>query len=157
MINEKLYRADDLAQIDFQAYSQALLTHLRTSFGSPRIRFQVEAEEVRMPLTMAMPCGMIINELVTNAMKYAFPEGEPAPGRDDCHIRVRMTLEDGVYTLSVADNGVSLPPGFDWTGASTMGLVLERLLGCHQLGGTYALDHEGGLTVTLRFSEKRGG
>ena len=155
LIHEKLYRADNLSRIDFQAYAQSLSSHLRTSFGSPRILCQVEAEGVDMPLDLAMPCGMIINELVTNAMKYAFPSGEPAPGQDDCRILVRIALEGGVYTLCVADNGVGLPPEFDWTRASTMGLVLVRMLGCHQLGGSYVFDHSSGLKVTLRFSEKR--
>lgn len=156
LIHEKLYCADDLSRIDFQAYVQALISHLRTSFASPRILCQVEAERMYMPLDLAMPCGMIINELVTNAMKYAFPQGEPAPGQDDCRILVRITIEDDAYILCVADNGAGLPSGFDWSRANTMGLTLVHMIGCHQLGGSYALDQEGGLKVTLRFSEKRG-
>jgi PAS domain S-box-containing protein len=156
LIHEKLYRADNLARIDFQHYLQALISHLRTSFGSPRIHCQAEAQGVEMPLDLAVPCGMIINELVTNALKYAFPGGLPAPGNDTCRIWVRMQQENGVCTLSVADNGVGLPPEFDWTGAKTLGMVLIRMLGRHQLGGSYELDQREGLRFTLTFSEQRG-
>ncbi|WP_319586423.1 PAS domain S-box protein [uncultured Desulfobulbus sp.] len=156
LIHEKLYRADNLARINFQHYLQALISHLRTSFGSPRIHCQAEAQGVEMPLDLAVPCGMIINELVTNALKYAFPGGLPAPGNDTCRIWVRMQLENGVYTLSVADNGVGLPPELDWTGAKTLGMVLIRMLGRHQLGGSYELDRQEGLRFTLTFSEQRG-
>ena len=156
LIHEKLYRAENLARIDFQHYLQALISHLRTSFGSPRIHCQAEAQGVEMPLDLAVPCGMIINELVTNALKYAFPGGLPAPGNDTCRIWVRMQQENGIYTLSVADNGVGLPPEFDWTSAKTLGMVLVRMLGRHQLGGNYELDQREGLCFTLTFSEQRG-
>ena len=156
LIHEKLYRAENLARIDFQEYLQALISHLRTSFGSPRIHCQADALGVEMPLDLAVPCGMIINELVTNALKYAFPGGEPAPGSDTCRIRVEMRREDGLYRLSVADNGVGLPAGFDWSSSTTLGMVLVRMLGSHQLGGGYALDQQHGLRFTLTFSEQRG-
>jgi PAS domain S-box-containing protein len=156
LIHEKLYRADNLARIDFQMYLKALISHLRTSYGSPRIQCQTEAQGVELPLDLAVPCGMIVNELMTNALKYAFPGGQPAPGKDNCLIQVRMCQENGSCTLSVADNGAGLPPGFDWTGATTLGMVLVRMLGRHQLGGTYTIDQKDGLCFTLSFSEQRG-
>ena len=99
---------------------------------------------------------MIINELVTNALKYAFPGGQPAPGRDTCRIRVEMRQEGGCYLLTVSDNGVGPPPGFDWAQTKTLGMVLVRMLGRHQLGGDYVFDQREGLRVTLTFNEKRG-
>jgi PAS domain S-box-containing protein len=156
LIHETLYRADNLARIDFQQYLQALISHLRTSYGSPGIEFQAEAQGVELPLDLAVPCGMIVNELVTNALKYAFPHGQPAPGKDTCRIRVEMCLDEGRYKLTVIDNGVGLPSGFDWTGAPTMGMLLVRMLGGHQLGGNYAVDRRNGLRFTLTFSEQRG-
>jgi two-component sensor histidine kinase len=156
LIHEKLYRADNLARIDFQMYLKALISHLRTSYGSPRIQCHTEAPGVELPLDLAVPCGMIVNELMTNALKYAFPGGQPAPGKDTCRIQVRIRQEDGLCTLSVADNGVGLPPGFDWTGATTLGMVLVRMLGRHQLGGTYTIDRQDGLCFTLTFSDQRG-
>jgi PAS domain S-box-containing protein len=156
LIHEKLYRADNLARIDFQAYLKALISHLRTSYGSPRIQCRTEAQGVELPLDLAVPCGMIVNELMTNALKYAFPGDQPAPGKDSCRILVHMRQEKGLCTLSIADNGVGLPPGFDWTSATTLGMVLVRMLGRHQLGGTYTLDQKDGLRFTLSFSERRG-
>jgi PAS domain S-box-containing protein len=156
LIHEKLYQAGNLARVNFQEYLQSLVSHLRASLGSPGIHFQTDALGVELPLDLAVPCGMIVNELITNAMKHAFPNGQPAPGRNDCHIRVDMRLEDGTCTLCVADNGVGLPPGFNWTSATTLGMVLVRMLGRHQLGGSYVLEQHEGFRLTLTFNEQRG-
>ncbi|HSL41177.1 MAG TPA: histidine kinase dimerization/phosphoacceptor domain -containing protein, partial [Desulforhopalus sp.] len=157
LIHEKLYRSENLARIDFQHYLTALISHLRTSYGSGQIQCRSEAVGVEMPLDLAVPCGMIVNELVTNALKYAFPpEWTAAGGHDAGCIRVAISQEKGFYTLSVSDNGIGLPPGFAWTAANTMGMVLIRMLGGHQLGGSFSLEQNGGLSVTLRFPNKRG-
>ncbi|MEE4136438.1 MAG: sensor histidine kinase, partial [Desulforhopalus sp.] len=155
LIHEKLYRSENLARIDFQHYLTALISHLRTSYGSGQIQCWSEAVGVEMPLDLAVPCGMIVNELVTNALKYAFPPGWTAAGNAGC-IRVVIGQEKDGYTLSVTDNGIGLPPGFDWTAANTMGMVLIRMLGGHQLGGTFSFEQQEGLSVTLRFPAKRG-
>jgi PAS domain S-box-containing protein len=156
LIHEKLYRSDNLARIDFQEYIHSLVSHLRTSYGSPRIISHVVAQGVALPLDIAVPCGMIINELITNALKYAFPQERPRHGEHACSIEVTMNDTDGVYTLSVADNGVGLPPGFDWTGAQTLGMVLVRMLGQHQLGGSYQLDLSAGTRFSLTFTSRKG-
>ena len=152
LIHEKLYRSESLSQIDFQDYIQSLISHLRTSFGSPAIRCEIAASEVNMPLDLAVPCGMIINELVTNALKYAFPAETDCEQGQPCRITVTLFHHEGVFTLTVADNGVGLPPAFDWTTAKTMGLILVRMLGQHQLGGHYELDQTIGTRFTLTFS-----
>jgi PAS domain S-box-containing protein len=152
LVHEKLYRADSLARIDFHEYLLALISHLRTSFGTPGTLCEVEARGVEMPLDIAVPCGMIINELITNALKYAFPQGEPRPGNTACLIRVMLRHDDGTYTLTVADNGIGLPPGLDWTRTRTLGMTLVRMLGQHQLGGSYTLDGRDGTALTLHFT-----
>jgi len=155
LIHEKLYRSENLARIDFQHYLSALISHLRTSYGSGQIQCRSEAVGVEMPLDLAVPCGMIVNELVTNALKYAFPPEWTAAGNAGC-IQVAISQEKGFYTLAVTDNGIGLPPGFAWTAANTMGMVLIRMLGGHQLGGTFSFEQHEGLSVTLRFPAKRG-
>jgi len=156
LIHEKLYQSDNLDRIDFHHYTQALVTHLRTAYGAPHITCQVDAQGVEMPLDIAVPCGMIINELVTNTLKYAFPKGTPCPEKDGCHMHVSIRQDNNTYTLSVADNGIGLPPEYDWKAASTLGMVLVRMLGCHQLGGEYQLDRLDGTRFTLTFTSAKG-
>jgi two-component sensor histidine kinase/PAS domain-containing protein/putative methionine-R-sulfoxide reductase with GAF domain len=114
LIHEKLYRSDNLARIDFQDVPHSLISHLRTSFGS-LASAATRLPGAWMPLDLAVPCGMIINELVTNALKYAFPDGQPASGRTLPHPGIALRRENDTFTLTVADNGIGLPPGFDWT------------------------------------------
>jgi two-component sensor histidine kinase len=156
LVHEKLYRSSSLASIDFQDYLQSLISHLRTSFGSPDIRCTIDAPEVEMPLDLAVPCGMIINELIVNALKYAFPEGRLRPGGEIDHILVAMRHDNDTFSLSVADNGIGLPSGFDLSTAKTLGLVLVRMLGHHQLGGRYEIDQTRGTQFTLTFSHRIG-
>ncbi len=164
LVHEKLYRSESLSRINFQEYCQSLVAHLRTSFGSPFIRCEIAALEVTMPLDLAVPCGIIINELVTNALKYAFPDNIPDglpdsrddSGRPRCCILVSLDHQDETFTLTVADNGVGLPSGYDWSTAKTMGLTLVRMLGRHQLGGRFEVDHTDGTRFTLIFSVHNG-
>lgn len=156
LVHEKLYRSDSLAHIDFQDYLKSLISHLRTSFGSPFIRCEISSLGVEMPLDLAVPCGMIISELVTNALKYAFPLADSKTAdRVDC-ILVCMCHDQETYTLSVADNGIGLPPGFDLQSARTLGLTLVRMLGEHQLGGRYEIDQRDGIRFTLTFTTRNG-
>jgi PAS domain S-box-containing protein len=157
LVHEKLYRADSLESIDFQDYTQSLISHLRTTFGSPDIICRVDAPGVIIPLDLASPCGLIVNELVTNALKYAFPDGKPRPGNQDCRVLVRLQRENSVYTLTVADNGIGWPTGFDWTKTRTLGMILVRMLGQHQLGGRYSIDQKEGTSITLSFTERKKG
>ncbi len=156
LVHEKLYRSDSLAKIDFQDYLQSLISHLRTSFGSPNIDCQIAALGVEMPLDLAVPCGMIINELVTNALKHAFPGKHAGPGKKVDSITVALYRDHDTFSLCVADNGVGLPPEFDLDAVKTLGLVLVRMLGEHQLGGVYAIEQLGGARFTLKFSLHNG-
>jgi PAS domain S-box-containing protein len=151
LVHEKLYRSNSLARIDFQDYLQSLISHLRTSFGSPGICCEIIAKGVEMPLDLAVPCGMIINELITNALKYAFSK-EQSGRNDKDRILVTTTRDQDIFILSVADNGIGLPSGFDFNTIKTLGLVLVRMLGQHQLGGRYEIDQTSGTRFTLTFS-----
>ncbi len=156
LVHEKLYRSATLSKIDFQEYLQSLISHLRTSFSSPQIKCVIETYGVEMPLDLAVPCGMIINELITNALKYAFPKERAEQGIEN-RISVSLHHENSIFTLSVADNGVGLPPGFDLNNTATLGLTLVQMIGQHQLGGRYVIDQVGGTKFTLTFALQDGG
>ncbi|MBM9536083.1 ABC transporter substrate binding protein [Desulfobulbus alkaliphilus] len=154
LVHEKLYRSESLARIDFQEYLQSLVTSLCTSFGSADLHCEVNAHGVDMPLDLAVPCGMIINELVTNALKYAFPGEQRATEHGKDCLQISMTHDNNSFTLSVADNGVGLPPDFDLDTTKTLGLTLVRMLGEHQLGGQYHVDRRAGTRWTLVFPDR---
>jgi len=156
LVHEKLYRSESLSQIDFQDYTQSLLSHLRTSFGSPDVRCEIDAHGVFLPLDMAVPCGMIINELITNALIDAFPQERSGGMEEAAYIWVTLRQDQDRFILSVADNGVGLPPGFDWHTTKTLGLSLVRMLGQHQLGGRYQVDQTHGVRFTLTFTIHNG-
>jgi PAS domain S-box-containing protein len=153
LVHEMLYRSDSLEQIDFGRYLQTLGQSLQDSFSpNGAIRLQVTAPGVWMSLDNAIPCGLIVNELVTNAFKYAFPGGQSRLGADHCEIQVSATWDGKRYTVTTADNGVGLPDTLDWTSAPSLGLLLVRMLGRHQLQGHIELDRTEGTCFALRFS-----
>lgn len=152
MVHEMLYESESLAQIDFHRYLEALTQYLQDSFSpSGAIRIQVRAPNVWMSLDHAIPCGLIVNELVTNAFKHAFPADQPRPGADHCEIQVSAAWDGAAYCLTIADNGVGLPEDLDWLSAPSLGLRLVRMLGRHQLQGRLELDRSEGACFTLHF------
>jgi len=151
LVHEQLYQSKDLSQIDFQDYLDRLIAHLGSSYQrSTDIHISVAAKGVKMGLDNAIPCGLLITELVTNAFKYAFPADMSRP-ETGCEIAVSIQWDGAAYTLIVADNGVGLPAGLDWTKTKTLGLVLVKMLGQHQLQGQVELDCTCGTTFRLRF------
>ena len=155
LVHEMLYQSDNLSRIDFHEYLQTLVAHLRNAFDpSGAIRLEAAATGVYMDLDTAIPCGLIVNELVINALKYAFPGHRPWLGASACEIAVTAAWDGAAYTLTVADNGVGLPAGVDWATTRTLGLRLVRMLGQHQLGGQLELDGARGTRFSLRFGSK---
>ena len=156
LVHEQLYKSENFSRINFQDYTQALIAHLYLSYyeRSTDIRVSVAAKDVVMGLDNAVPCGLLMTELVTNAFKYAFPEGRPRPGADICEIAVSAEWDGAAYTLTVADNGVGLPVDLDWTNTDTMGLLLVKMLGQHQLQGRIELDRSCGTSFRLRFEPR---
>jgi len=147
--------AEDFSRIDFQDYLESLVNHLHLSYQrSGNIHVSVAAKGVKMGLDNAVPCGLLITELVTNAFKYAFPAGLPCSGAGGCEIAVSAENDGTTYTLTVADNGVGLPAGLDWMKTKTLGLLLVKMLGEHQLQGRIEVDCINGTTFRLRFESK---
>ncbi|ABL00607.1 PAS domain S-box protein [Pelobacter propionicus] len=147
LVHEKLYRTEDLSFIDFSGYIESLTAHLYNSYAIDfgRVSFSIDAGNVCLSIDQAIPCGLIISELVSNSLKYAFPGS--AAGNISVSIREQG---DGMVSLTVADSGVGLPVNLDFTASETLGLQLVRML-VKQLRGEIALDSSGGARFSIRF------
>jgi hypothetical protein len=149
LIHEKLYRSQDMARVDFSDYLRNLASHLVRSYraGSNQVKLCVTADDAPLVMEKAVPCGLITNELISNALQHAFPDGRDG----EIHVRLRSESDD-LLTLSVADNGVGLPTGMNSDTGETLGLQLIKVL-TNQLGGTAELqsDRETGTMISITF------
>jgi two-component sensor histidine kinase len=146
LLHEQLYHSPDSKRIDFTGYAQMLLTHVTQSYGA-RATLQITMDDTVMSLETAVPCGLLLHELVSNALKHAFP--------DDTTGTIAITLRsgsDGRFTLRVRDTGVGFPPEVDFRHTASLGLQLVNLL-VEQLDGTIDLTTQGGTTFTVTFAE----
>jgi len=150
LIHEQLYRSNDLAGIDFAAYIQDLVRHLEQGLGNEAapIRFHLNIEPLPMSLDMAIPCGMIVNELVSNARKHAFPNGEPG------EIRVEFTRQSAGYCLTVADNGVGIQEEIATADSRSLGLKVVQAL-TRQIRGKLDIRHGEGATFVISFNPEK--
>ena len=151
LIHEQLYGTPDLAKIDFGRYIQGLTANLFDAYGidPARIRLNVEANDIALGVDMAVPCGLIINELVSNALKHAFLAD--ASGTIDIVIR---TLDTGRIEIVVADDGIGLTEPPADAEKKSLGLRLIDTL-TTQLDGTLAIKKENGtrFSITLNAPE----
>ncbi|MBF0119485.1 MAG: PAS domain S-box protein [Desulfobacterales bacterium] len=155
IIHEKLYRSENFCRINFDDYLNTLIPHIRSTFNvRTEVRFSVASKGVEMVLDNAVPCGLIINELITNAIKYAFPETFLKSEVVEHKISINVECHDSSYILTVADNGVGLPDNIDFSTNKTLGLHLVKMLGEHQLGGSIELYRAGGTSFILKFNSK---
>jgi ligand-binding sensor domain-containing protein/two-component sensor histidine kinase len=149
LIHEKLYRSDRFSKIDFNTYARELATQLTRTYANSPVSLDIVVEDIQLSIENAIPCGLIINELVTNSLKHAFPV-DGTMTRTPTIVLKMCTREDGTNVLSVSDNGVGLLPPVDFYHPSTLGLELVNSL-TEQIGGTIAFDNNGGTTVTITF------
>jgi PAS domain S-box-containing protein len=152
LIHEKLYQSKDLARIDFAEYIQKLAVHLCHSYriSSKAIRLKTNVANVLLGIDTAIPCGLIINELVSNSLKHAFP---PETGREG-EIYVDLKADNkNQLALIVGDNGAGFPQDVDFRNVTTLGLRLVNTL-TKQLRGTIELNREGGTTFKIVFRVK---
>lgn len=146
MIHEKLYKSTELARIDFKDYIYQLTIYLRQSYVymNSSIKIETEVDDIHLNIDTAVPCGLIINELVTNSIKHGFPNGMPGL------IRVKLSESNGEYTLSVKDNGVGFPETIDFRNTDTLGLQLITNL-VLQLDGTVDVIIDRGTEFKINF------
>lgn len=148
LIHEKLYHAENMASIDFDKFIRSLVRNLYSSYGVDRnkVVLRADIENVEIPLDAAVPCGLIINELVSNSLKYAFPEGREG----EINIAFHSTDENQIE-LVVSDNGVGLPEHIDMRSEESSGLHLVTVLAENQLNGEITLDKKEGTTFRIAF------
>ncbi len=147
LLHETLYQSENLSHIDFPEYIRQLADHLFRSYGvaSGRIHLRTYLDKLSLNLEAAVPCGLIINELVSNSLKYAFPDGRSG--------EIRIHLEEqpaGMAKLVVADDGVGLKNEVDWANTRSLGLRLVRSL-AQQLGATIEVRPDPGTEIKLVF------
>jgi two-component sensor histidine kinase len=133
--------------LDFEAYVDSLTLHLKTSMGLHRRDIHVisTVERIDLELDRAIPCGLMINELVSNAMKYAFTDDIK-----DQKIQIQASAVEGNYVLEVCDNGIGLPAGTDPKKSTTLGRQLAETL-VEQLDGSLQIDRTNGTEFTIQF------
>ena len=147
LVYNKLYQSDNLASVNMMDYIKELTTGLVKSYAiSPsRVKVNVAPNNVLLGVDMAIPCGMIVNELVTNSLKYAFPDNRRGL------ISISIKEDDKGLELVVTDDGVGIPEGISLTNTSTLGIKLVTNLVQDQLGGKIELDCSQGTTFKITF------
>jgi len=147
LVHEKLYQSENLASVDFAEYAKSLMNYLWRAHGAATeaVRLAFDLEPVSLPVDVAVPCGLILNELAGNALKHAFR------GRSEGNVTVSLRgAGEGRTSLSVSDDGVGLPAGFDWRKSSSLGLRLVQML-AGQLKGTVEVSSDGGTKFEITF------
>jgi PAS domain S-box-containing protein len=148
LIHERLYQSPDLARIDFTNYVQILVPRLFDSYQitGQQVSLKLEAAAISLEVSQAIPCGLIINELIANALKHAFREGR----QGQLVLSMAQTAGDEEIVLVVADNGIGLPDEVMLGQANTLGLQLVQVL-TKQLKGSITIDRSAGTRFELRF------
>jgi two-component sensor histidine kinase len=146
VVHETLYQSKDLSRIQLAGYVQSLAEQLAQSYVSRdrRIATRVEIGDQALPIEIALPCGMIVSELLINAFKYAFPDGR------DGEVMIRVTHADERLAITVSDNGGGLPEGFAPDQTTSFGWQLINGLAT-QLNGTVSVARDHGTAVTVSF------
>jgi len=151
LVHEKLYQSKDLTRIDFAEYVRSLTTHLLRIYrvGPATITLKLNIKDVLLDINAAIPCGLIINELVSNSLKHAFPDGREG----EIQIALHPITENQIE-LIVSDDGIGFPKDRDFRNTDSLGLQLVCIL-VDQLGGTIELDRSEGTTFTIKATKER--
>jgi two-component sensor histidine kinase len=150
LLHELLYQSDDLAVVDFSKYIRRMVDHLFRSYGvdNRKIHLHTELDTVGLELDDALPCGLLISEVISNSLKHGFPEGRTG------EVRIALRRQSATtVALALSDTGVGLPGNLDWTTSRSLGLRLVRALS-QQLQASLEIQSQGGTEVRLVFAPK---
>jgi PAS domain S-box-containing protein len=147
LIHERLYQSSDFAHVPFRAYAESLLAYIFNSarVGNHRLALKVEIDDIQLPLDRAIPCGLILNELTTNALKHAFPAGRSG----EISIALKQ-LGDRRLSLVVRDDGIGLAPTIDPQKTTSLGLQLVATL-ADQLEADLRIERDRGSAFVMTF------
>ncbi|MFA4848819.1 MAG: PAS domain S-box protein [Methanoregula sp.] len=150
LVHEKLYRSESLSKIDFADYTRFLATQLFSFYGtdSRRVRLEFAMSKIMVDINTAVPLGLLMNELISNSLKHAFPKGMAGA------ISISGGYEGERMMLVVRDNGIGIPPDFDWKNTTSLGMRLVISL-IDQVDGTIELDRKNGTTFTITVKRDR--
>ncbi|MCD4817661.1 MAG: PAS domain S-box protein [Candidatus Cloacimonetes bacterium] len=148
LIHEKLYQSKDLANIEFYAYVRNLTRHLFVTFGinASKIKLRIEIEDIFININSAIPCGLIINELISNSLKYAFPDDKGGI------IIINITKKESRIKMVISDDGVGIPGEINYQESETLGLQLVNTLSL-QLDAKVLIDTKNGTEFSFEFTE----
>jgi PAS domain S-box-containing protein len=149
LIHQTLYQSHDFAKVDLATFLDSFVPVLVSSYATNpnRVSLDVSADGIALPINTAIPCGLIINELVSNALKHAFPDEQG--GQISLEIKAE---EDGNLVMSVSDDGIGVPRDFDVATAPTLGLQLVTML-TDQLRGSFDIRHADPTRFIIRFPQ----
>jgi len=152
LVHEKLYLSKDLSRIDFHNYMEDLSARLFQAHrvDSRVVTFSSHIKDVLFNIETAIPLGLIMSELISNAVKHAFPEGR----KGNIAAKLTQNTKAGEYTLTVTDDGIGFPEEIDYRNTETFGLQLVDML-TEQLGGTMELDRSKGTSFKITFKEQK--
>jgi two-component sensor histidine kinase len=150
LIHERLYQSKDLNRIEFSEYVSALTRDLFLSYhvDPAQIILNLKVKDIVLKVDTAILCGLIINELITNALKHAFPDGM----HGEIYLQVDKS-EERNFTLIVGDTGIGLSEDIDIKNTETLGLQLVLTL-TEQIGAKLELDRKGHTQFTIKFESK---
>ncbi|WP_027249442.1 PAS domain S-box protein [Planktothrix agardhii] len=150
LIHEQLYQSNDLSQVNFANYIQNLVEKLSLSYQTKHCQVEIilDVQPVTLSLESAIPCGLLINELVTNSFKYAFPNSQYGAIK----IELKLEQKEQIF-LKISDNGIGIPNDFDWEDTPSLGLRLVSIL-ADQLEASLEVDCSNGTSFTLIFQEQ---
>ncbi|WPP48732.1 histidine kinase dimerization/phosphoacceptor domain -containing protein [Catalinimonas niigatensis] len=150
LIHQKLYQAEGVARIPMQAYVEEVVAYLQDTYAlSRQVSFKLDIEPIELDVNLAVPLGLIINEAITNAFKYAFPEERPGT------VQVSLLQKDDTsYALTIEDDGVGLPKGYDPSQSRSLGMTLIHGFSA-QLGGALNIGSSQGVKISLLFTDEK--
>ncbi|TAL34051.1 MAG: PAS domain S-box protein [Spirochaetes bacterium] len=149
LVHQKLYQSQNLSRIDLKDYIEELVPLLISSYGlaGGAVNQEYALESADVLIDAAIPCGLVLNELVSNTLKYAFPDG----ARGTLGVSLRR-LPGGEIEIGFADDGVGMPPGFDFAHVKTLGIAMITTIVRHQMQGSIEFPEHDGFRCVIRFN-----